>query len=62
MPVELFPRAVELACAEGASDFLAGRAVWASVIGSDDVERDLREVSVPRLQRLAQIVDAGVAR
>lgn len=62
VPAELFPRAVELACAEGASGFLAGRAVWASVIGSDDVERDLREVSVPRLQRLAELVDAGVAR
>ena len=46
------PPAVELACCEGASGFLAGRAVWASVIGSDDVERDLREISIPRLQRL----------
>jgi sulfofructosephosphate aldolase len=62
VPADLFPRAVELACAEGASGFLAGRAVWASVIGSDDIERDLREVSVPRLQRLAEIVDAAVSR
>ena len=62
VPVELFPRAVELACAEGASGFLAGRAVWSSVIGSDDIERDLREISIPRLQRLAEIVDEGVAR
>ncbi|MBM6404876.1 aldolase [Phycicoccus sp. CSK15P-2] len=62
VPADLFPRAVELACAEGASGFLAGRAVWASVVGSDDVARDLREVSVPRLQRLGEIVDAGVAR
>jgi sulfofructosephosphate aldolase len=60
VPHELFPRAVELACAEGASGFLAGRAVWSSVIGSRDVERDLREVSVPRLQRLGDIVDAAV--
>jgi sulfofructosephosphate aldolase len=62
VPGELFPRAVELACAEGASGFLAGRAVWSSVVGSDDIERDLHEISIPRLQRLAQIVDEGVAR
>lgn len=62
VPAERFPRAVELACQEGASGFLAGRAVWASVIGSDDVERDLREVSIPRLQRLADIVDEAVQR
>lgn len=62
VPADVFPRAVELACRAGASGFLAGRAVWASVIGSDDVERDLREVSVPRLQRLAEIVDAAVTR
>ncbi len=60
VPADQFPRAVELACRAGASGFLAGRAVWASVIGSDDIERDLREVSVPRLQRLAAIVDAAV--
>jgi len=34
--------------------------VWASVIGSDDVERDLNEVSIPRLQRLGEIVDEVV--
>ena len=62
VPAELFPTAVELACAEGASGFLAGRAVWASVIGSDDIERDLHEISIPRLARLAAIVDAAVAR
>jgi sulfofructosephosphate aldolase len=60
VPADLFPRSVELACREGASGFLAGRAVWASVIGSDDVERDLNEVSIPRLQRLGQIVDEVV--
>jgi len=60
VPADLFPRSVELACREGASGFLAGRAVWASVIGSEDVERDLHEVSIPRLQRLGQIVDEVV--
>jgi sulfofructosephosphate aldolase len=62
VPQDLFPKAVELACREGASGFLAGRAVWASVIGSDDIERDLREISVPRLQRLCEVVDAAVRR
>ena len=60
VPHEVFPTAVELACRSGASGFLAGRAVWASVIGSDDFERDLRDVSVPRLQRLCDVVDAAV--
>jgi sulfofructosephosphate aldolase len=62
VPHELFPDAVRLACSAGASGFLAGRAVWASVIGSDDVERDLREVSVPRLQRLGEVVDQAMGR
>lgn len=62
VPTELFPRAVELACREGASGFLAGRAVWASVVGSEDLERDLHEVSIPRLQQLAALVDGLVHR
>ena len=61
VPADLFAPSVELACREGASGFLAGRAVWASVIGSTDVERDLHEISIPRLQRLGQIVDEVVA-
>lgn len=55
-----FPRAVELACREGASGFLAGRAVWRPVIGSGDIDRDLREVSVPRLRRLTEVADRAV--
>jgi sulfofructosephosphate aldolase len=62
VPRELFPTAVRIACSAGASGFLAGRAVWASVIGSDDVERDLREISVPRLQHLGTVVDEAMAR
>lgn len=62
VPAELFARSVELACREGASGFLAGRAVWASVIGSDDVDRDLHEVSIPRLQHLGQLVDELIQR
>lgn len=62
VPADRFPTAVELACREGASGFLAGRAIWASVIGSDDVERDLNDISVPRLQRLGELVDSVVQR
>lgn len=62
VPQDVFPTAVRLACTEGASGFLAGRAVWASCIGADDVERDLAESAVPRLQRLGELVDGVVAR
>jgi sulfofructosephosphate aldolase len=62
VPADRFAHAVELACREGASGFLAGRAVWAAVIGSDDVERDLHEISIPRLQRLGALVDELVQR
>jgi sulfofructosephosphate aldolase len=30
------------------------------VIGSDDVERDLREISIPRLERLGAVVDEAL--
>lgn len=56
-----FPRAVSLACAEGASGFLAGRAVWRSVVGAADVDGALRSDAVPRLQHLAGLVDDAVA-
>lgn len=67
VPHDLFPRAVQLACGEGASGFLAGRAVWAPVLdfvagpdtARDQVEQHLRETSVPRLQRLCAFVDAA---
>ncbi len=62
VPADDFPRAVELACREGASGFLAGRAVWAAVIGGPDLERSLREISIPRLQQLGALVDELVAR
>lgn len=56
-----FPRAVEWACREGASGFLAGRAIWAGVIGKADVPRALREDAVPRLERLCEVLDRVVA-
>ncbi|WHP32290.1 aldolase [Trabulsiella odontotermitis] len=59
---DIFGRAVRIAMQGGASGFLAGRAVWASVIGAQDPQTMLRDVSVPRLQRLAEIVDEGMAQ
>ncbi|EIJ8930390.1 sulfofructosephosphate aldolase [Salmonella enterica] len=58
---KLFPRAVRVAMEVGASGFLAGRAVWSSVIGLPDTELMLRDVSAPKLQRLGDIVDEMMA-
>lgn len=59
---KLFPRAVSVAMTAGASGFLAGRAVWSSVVGLPDTEMMLRDLSVPKLQRLGEIVDEMMAR
>lgn len=59
---KLFPRAVRVAMEAGASGFLAGRAVWSSVIGLPDTELMLRDVSAPKLQRLGEIVDEMMAK
>ena len=59
---KLFPRAVSVAMQAGASGFLAGRAVWSSVIGLPDTGLMLRDISVPKLQRLGEIVDEMMAR
>ncbi|MEV8213445.1 hypothetical protein [Leifsonia sp. NPDC077715] len=52
-----FLPAVEAACRAGASGFLAGRALWSDVVGRDDVPAALRELSVPRLEALIEVVD-----
>jgi len=52
-----FAAAVKACCKGGASGFLAGRAVWADIVGSSDIPKALREVSVPRLHELCEIVD-----
>ena len=62
VPPGQFPRAVALACQSGASGFLAGRAVWRSVLGRADLDEALRAVAVPALRRLADIVDEHVPR
>ena len=59
---KLFPRAVRVAMEAGASGFLAGRAVWSSVIGLPDMPLMLRDVAAPKLQRLGEIVDEMMAR
>ncbi|GAA3154963.1 MULTISPECIES: hypothetical protein [Nonomuraea] len=52
-----FPAAVRAACRAGASGMLAGRAVWSDLVGTADLAAELRGTSVPRVQRLAAIVD-----
>lgn len=60
VPHDLFPHAVRVACEEGASGFLAGRAVWRRVVGASDVPAALAEHAVPRLRELADIADTAV--
>lgn len=60
VPEDVFPDAVRWACAEGASGFLSGRAVWASSIGAGDTHADLETNAAARLQRLCDVVDAAV--
>lgn len=50
-------RAVTIACQSGASGFLAGRALWSDIVGAADVPARLREIAVPRLERLVSVVD-----
>ena len=51
-----FPRAVELACAGGASGMLAGRALWTPALSSPDPEPVLAGPCRDRLMRLADTV------
>ncbi len=59
---DLFPRAVRAAMQSGASGFLAGRAVWSATIGMPDQELMLKDLAVPRLKVLGDIVDEAMAR
>lgn len=52
-----FANAVKACAQGGASGFLAGRAVWADIVGAKDIPAALREVSIPRLEKLAEVVD-----
>lgn len=55
-----FPRAVELAVREGASGFLAGRAVWASCLAAPDVTDCLQTAAVDRLRAMGEVVDRAI--
>ena len=57
---EVFPSAVQIACEEGASGFLAGRAVWEASLSAPHIDKDLKKNAAQRLERLIGIVDAAV--
>ncbi len=59
---DLFPNAVRQAVTAGAVGFLAGRAVWSCTLPFADPRNALRDLAVPRLERLGQIVDEALAR
>jgi sulfofructosephosphate aldolase len=59
---DAFPVALDLACKEGASGFLAGRAVWKDSLPSKDIAHSLKTEGVERLKRLCDVVDAAVGR
>lgn len=54
-----FPDAVEAACNGGASGFLAGRAIWADAVKSDDPRKGLAGEAKRRLNRLVEVVRAS---
>lgn len=56
-----FPRSIQIAGDQGASGFLAGRAVWASCLEADDINQCLAGPAVARLDRFAAIADAAVS-
>lgn len=55
--IDDFPGAVRAAALAGASGFLAGRALWSDLVGSADLEGDLRSIALPRLEALGALVD-----
>jgi tagatose 1,6-diphosphate aldolase len=55
---EVFARDLRIACAAGASGFIAGRTLWTGVIG-DEAETWLRRVGVPLLHSLHDIAQGG---
>ena len=57
---EDFQHALALACQAGAKGFLAGRAVWADVVGDEDERKSLREISLPRLASFVETVNQNI--
>lgn len=58
---DLFPNAVRQAVRAGAQGFLAGRAVWSATLPIPNLRQALRDLAVPRLKRLGEIVDEALA-
>jgi tagatose 1,6-diphosphate aldolase len=56
---EVFARDLRIACAAGASGFIAGRTLWAGVIDDNEAETWLRRVGVPLLRSLRDIAQSG---
>lgn len=58
-PFDAFKAQVEAACKAGCSGFMVGRAIWREVIHAvpEDRDRVAREVTLPRLNELAALVD-----
>lgn len=56
---DVFARQVEVACQEGASGFIGGRAIWKEGILMSDIERQiwLRDVAAKRLDTLREIAE-----
>lgn len=54
---EDFASAVKASCLGGASGFLAGRAIWADVVGLPNYKQELVNRSIARLTNLCEIVD-----
>jgi len=54
---EDFADAVKASCLGGASGFLAGRAIWADVVGLPNYKEELVNRSIARLTHLCEIVD-----
>ena len=51
-PFETFLRQTEVACANGCSGFMAGRAIWGESIHAGDRGAHLRAVAIPRFDAL----------
>jgi len=60
VPADIFPSAVSVAVSEGASGFLAGRAVWQASLAAADRLQALRTDAVRRLLHLVETVDAAI--
>jgi len=58
---EDFPQSMASACAGGASGFLAGRAIWADAVKSEDPKSFMKSQSLDRMSALIAIVDEAMA-